>query len=91
MCAYDAPMPDSDTTGLVLPFPYVPTLGPVHPDALNARLWDEVLAANGTGVFLPHDKDARWDGSKDETVLIDAMRRDRKALVTPPRGMESSC
>jgi GNAT superfamily N-acetyltransferase len=77
-------MPDSrDASRLVLPFPYVPTLGPVHPDALTAHLWDEVMRANGTGAFLPHDKDARWGGTKTESVLTQAIRGDEEAITIP--------
>jgi GNAT superfamily N-acetyltransferase len=54
----------------VAPVPYVPTLGPVHPHALTPRLLAEVQAVNGTGAFLPYDKDRRWAAVKDETILI---------------------
>lgn len=77
-------MPDPcDISCLVPPFPYVPTLGPVHPDALTTHLWDEVMESNGTGTFLPHDKDARWGGTKRETVLADAIRRDGETITIP--------
>lgn len=77
-------MPDPrDTSRLVLPFPYVPTLGPVHPDALTSHLWDEVMEANGTGRFLPHDKDARWGGTKNEAVLAGAIRTDGQTITIP--------
>ncbi|ADH70834.1 MULTISPECIES: GNAT family N-acetyltransferase [Nocardiopsis] len=72
-----------DNSCLVLPFPYVPTLGPVHPDALTARLWDEVMEVNGTGSFLAHDKDARWGGTKNETVLADAIRNEGETVTVP--------
>lgn len=72
-----------DISSLVLPFPYVPTLGPVHPDALTTALWSEVIEANGTGAFLPHDKDARWGGAKNETILGDAVRQDGEAITIP--------
>ncbi|TDQ55391.1 GNAT family N-acetyltransferase [Actinorugispora endophytica] len=55
--------------GLVFQVPYVPTLGPMHPDAITPGLWDQVVAISGTGRFLPHDKDARWGGVKSERVL----------------------
>jgi len=50
--------------------PYVPTLGPVHPHALTPRLLADIHAFNGTGAFLPHDKDQRWARVKDEIILI---------------------
>ncbi|MEU0717635.1 GNAT family N-acetyltransferase [Streptomyces lavendulocolor] len=49
--------------------PIVPTLGPVHPDALTVGIFEDVLRAAGTGDFLPYDKDRRWGGEKDERVL----------------------
>lgn len=49
--------------------PYVPTLGPVHPDGLTPALFADVLAVSGTGRFLPYDKDRRWFDAKDERVL----------------------
>lgn len=53
----------------VLTAPIVPTLGPVHPDALTACLFEDVLRAADTGDCLPYDKDRRWSGEKDEKVL----------------------
>lgn len=49
--------------------PIVPTLGPVHPDALTLDIFEDTLRAAGTGDFLPYDKDRRWGGEKDEKVL----------------------
>ncbi|MEU9362465.1 GNAT family N-acetyltransferase [Streptomyces sp. NPDC048301] len=49
--------------------PIVPTLGPIHPDALTAGIFEDVLRAADTGGFLPYDKDRRWGGEKNEKVL----------------------
>ncbi|MEU7026686.1 GNAT family N-acetyltransferase [Streptomyces sp. NPDC046275] len=49
--------------------PIVPTLGPVHPDALTVGIFEDTLRAADTGDFLPYDKDRRWGGEKDEKVL----------------------
>ncbi|MFB7609882.1 GNAT family N-acetyltransferase [Streptomyces gardneri] len=49
--------------------PIVPTLGPVHPDALTVDIFEDTLRAAVTGDFLPYDKDRRWGGEKDEMVL----------------------
>lgn len=49
--------------------PYMPALGPVHPDALSPGLLADVAGVAGTGGFLPYDKDRRWGGRKDESVL----------------------
>jgi GNAT superfamily N-acetyltransferase len=53
----------------VLTAPIVPALGPVHPDALTADLFEDTLRASVTGEFLPYDKDRRWGGKKDEKIL----------------------
>ncbi|MFD5327175.1 GNAT family N-acetyltransferase [Streptomyces sp. NPDC127092] len=55
----------------VLTAPIVPTLGPVHPDALTVEIFEDILRAAVTGDFLPYDKDRRWGGEKDERVLRD--------------------
>jgi len=55
----------------VLTVPYVPTLGPVHPDALTADLFDEIIAASRTGDALPFDRDRRWSPRKRDIVLVD--------------------
>lgn len=49
--------------------PIVPTLGPVHPDALAVGIFEDTLRAVDTGGFLPYDKDRRWGGEKNEKVL----------------------
>ncbi|OKJ97877.1 GNAT family N-acetyltransferase [Amycolatopsis sp. CB00013] len=55
----------------VLHVPYVPTLGPVHPDTFEPAVFDEVLSAAAAGVMLPFDKESRWSATKSETVLTD--------------------
>ncbi|MFC8700000.1 GNAT family N-acetyltransferase [Streptomyces parvus] len=57
--------------------PIVPTLGPVHPEALSIGIFEDILRAAYTGDFLPYDKDQRWGGEKDEKVL-------RKDVVHQP-------
>ncbi|QNP71704.1 GNAT family N-acetyltransferase [Streptomyces roseirectus] len=62
--------------------PIVPTLGPVHPDALAVGLFEDTLRAAGTGDFLPYDKDRRWGGEKDEKVLReDVVHQPGRTLV----------
>ncbi|MGW0561161.1 GNAT family N-acetyltransferase [Streptomyces sp. NPDC003016] len=55
----------------VLTAPIVPTLGPVHPNALTVDIFEDTLRVAATGDFLPYDKDRRWGGEKDEMVLRD--------------------
>ena len=63
--------------------PYVPTLGPVHPDAISSRLFADVAAIAGTGRFLPHDKDRRWASHKDEHVLTQAIAQEPGLVLIP--------
>jgi GNAT superfamily N-acetyltransferase len=63
--------------------PYVPTLGPAHPEAVIADLFTDVLGIAGTGRFLPHDKDSRWTGRKDEQVLAVAITQEPGLVLVP--------
>ncbi|RST22017.1 N-acetyltransferase [Streptomyces sp. WAC04770] len=67
--------------------PIVPTLGPVHPDALTSDIFEDILRAADTRDFLPYDKDRRWGGEKDERVLRDDVvhRRERTLIPTLTR------
>ncbi|MGW3850300.1 GNAT family N-acetyltransferase [Streptomyces fagopyri] len=67
----------------VMPVPYVPTLGPVHPGVPLPDLFDAVVEAAGTGRFLPHDKDRRWSDRKVEQVLVDAIQHHRRQTLVP--------
>lgn len=53
--------------------PYVPTLGPVHPDCATADLFEAVFTTP-PGTFLPYDKDQRWFTTKDEMVLVEQIQ-----------------
>ncbi|MFH9267011.1 GNAT family N-acetyltransferase [Streptomyces sp. NPDC017546] len=62
--------------------PIVPTLGPVHPDAMSVDLFEDILRAADTGAFLPYDKDRRWGGEKDETALrSDVVHQPERTLI----------
>jgi len=63
--------------------PYVPTLGPAHPRAITPGLFADVLQVAGTGRFLPHDKDRRWAGRKDEQVLAEAITAEPGLVLVP--------
>jgi GNAT superfamily N-acetyltransferase len=63
--------------------PYLPTLGPVHPAAVTSDLFGDVIAIAGTGQFLPHDKDRRWAGRKDEHVLAEAVIQEPGLVLIP--------
>ncbi|MER5608263.1 GNAT family N-acetyltransferase [Micromonospora tulbaghiae] len=65
--------------------PYVPTIGPVHPDSV-VEVFRAVLASR-PGEFLPYDKERRWADRKDERVLPGELeqRPDRTAVATLAR------
>ncbi|MGH3283822.1 MAG: GNAT family N-acetyltransferase [Streptosporangiaceae bacterium] len=63
--------------------PYVPTLGPAHPQAVTPRLFADVIGIAETGRFLPHDKDRRWAGRKDEQVLAGAITQQPGLVLVP--------
>jgi len=63
--------------------PYVPALGPVHPQAVASGLFSDVIEIAGTGRFLPHDKDRRWADRKDEQVLPEAIIQEPGLVVIP--------
>jgi len=63
--------------------PYAPALGPVHPAAVTSGLFADVIAIAGTGQFLPHDKDRRWAGRKDEHVLAGTITQEPGLVVIP--------
>jgi hypothetical protein len=59
----------------VLNVPYIPILGPAHPDQFTAEMFIDVFAdiltASRIGIALPFDKDRRWSPHKTDTVLVD--------------------
>ncbi|MFH8573046.1 GNAT family N-acetyltransferase [Streptomyces sp. NPDC017993] len=67
----------------VMPVPYVPTLGPVHPEALGPGLFADIVRVAGTGSFLRYDKDQRWAERKDETVLPEAIEHTAVRTLIP--------
>ncbi|MEV7894678.1 GNAT family N-acetyltransferase [Streptomyces cyaneofuscatus] len=69
--------------------PIVPTLGPIHPDALTVGIFEDILRAAETGDFLPYDKNRRWGGEKDEKVLREDVVHQPEHTLIPtliPRG-----
>ncbi|MFI6059551.1 GNAT family N-acetyltransferase [Streptomyces sp. NPDC051286] len=67
----------------VLTAPIVPTLGPVHPDALTVGVFEDTLRAADTRDFLPYDKNRRWGGEKDESVLREDVVHQRERTLIP--------
>lgn len=67
----------------VLTAPYVPTLGPAHPQAIAPQLFADAVEITGTGRFLPYDKDRRWAASKDEHVLAGDIAQQPGLVLVP--------
>ena len=67
----------------VMTAPYVPTLGPAHPQAIAPQLFAEAVEITGTGRFLPYDKDRRWAAIKDEHVLAGAIAQQPGLVLVP--------
>ena len=67
----------------VMTAPYVPTLGPAHPQAIAPQLFVEAVEITGTGRFLPYDKDRRWGDRKDEHVLAGAIAQQPGMVLVP--------
>ncbi|WP_438290172.1 GNAT family N-acetyltransferase [Streptomyces sp. HUAS TT7] len=66
-----------------LAVPYVPTLGPIHPDALSAERFNDILNVADSGKFLPYDKDRRWSSTKAERVLVDDIEHTARQTLIP--------
>ena len=60
-----------DWLGPSVTVPFVPTVGPVHPDSVGPSLFSDVISVAGTDRFLAYDKDQRWFEAKTESVLVD--------------------
>ena len=72
--------------------PYMPTLGPVHPQAVTAGLFADLIEVAGTGRLLPYDKDRRWADRKDEQVLPEAIIQEPGLAMIPTlRTDRASC
>jgi GNAT superfamily N-acetyltransferase len=67
----------------VLTVPYVPILGPVHPDLADSALFEDVLTAALDGVVLPYDKDSRWTDREHDVPLIDEIVHQPRHTIIP--------
>ncbi|WP_434593204.1 GNAT family N-acetyltransferase [Streptomyces sp. A5-4] len=67
----------------VMPVPFVPTLGPVHPASPLPDLFAAAAGVAGSGEFLPYDKDRRWSRTKAERILVGAVRHDERSTLLP--------
>ncbi|MGW7359785.1 GNAT family N-acetyltransferase [Streptomyces sp. NPDC054802] len=67
----------------VMPVPFVPTLGPVHPVGPLPRLFTAAAGVADNGEFLPYDKDRRWSHTKTERILTGAVRHDARQTFIP--------
>jgi GNAT superfamily N-acetyltransferase len=72
-----------DLLHFLITAPSVPTLGPVHPAAITAALFEDVIAIAGTDTFLPHDKDRRWADRKDQQVVVRSITQSPGLVLIP--------
>jgi GNAT superfamily N-acetyltransferase len=72
-----------DWLGPSVTVPFVPTIGPVHPNAVGPGLFSDVISVAGTDMFLAYDKDRRWLDVKTEGVLVDGIVHDRHETWFP--------
>lgn len=72
-----------DWLSTVVTVPYVPTLGPVEPGVLSAKLFNTVVDVADTGLSLPYDKDRRWSRMKDERVIVNEIVHEPDRTVIP--------
>lgn len=63
--------------------PYLPTLGPVHPDMMIAGVMKDILRVASSNDFLPYDKEARWSKDKLEQVLPDLIAQSPTGTIIP--------
>lgn len=75
----------ADWLANALTVPYVPTLGPVHPDTATVELFEAVFTIP-PGRFLPYDKDQRWFTHKDETVLTEHIHHGAEQTIIATLG-----
>jgi hypothetical protein len=71
--------------------PYVPTLGPAHPEVVTPGLFADVIETARTGRFLPHDKDRRWADRKNEQVLTGAITQEPGLVLIPTLSTRRQC
>jgi GNAT superfamily N-acetyltransferase len=79
----------SDWLRRVLTVPYLPILGPVHPDLVDATLLDEVLAATLAGFVLPFDKASRWTSRPQVIPLVDEIVHEPDHTIIPVLAQRS--
>jgi GNAT superfamily N-acetyltransferase len=77
----------ADWLSRVLKVPYLPILGPAHPDQFTAELFIDVFAniltASRSGTALPFDKDRRWSPRKTDSVLVDEIVHGPDQTIIP--------
>lgn len=77
----------ADWLSRVLSVPYVPILGPVHPDQFTAEMFTDmfadVLSATRTSTALSFDKDRRWSHRKTDVVLVDEIQHSPDHTIIP--------
>jgi len=63
--------------------PYLPILGPVHPESITTKLITDLFCVGPTGNLLPYDKDCRWYSHKAEKLLLEHALHLKNGLILP--------
>lgn len=50
-------------------FPYLPLLGPIHPQEISQQLICNIFNSSETDTVLPHDKQIRWGRRPNERIV----------------------
>lgn len=76
-------MTDAGLLLSLITVPYLPLLGPAHPDCLDEALVADIFRAGATNGLLPYDKDRRWFTKKPAMILFDAIYRNPLGMIIP--------
>lgn len=76
-------MNDATLLRSLITVPYLPLLGPVHPDCLDEPLLADVFRIGASDGLLPYDKDRRWYATKPERILAETIFRKSTGIIIP--------
>ncbi len=73
----------------IIQVPYLPILGPVHPEEISDTLLEQLYASSIQNLVLPYDKSQRWYKEPIERIYKDGIIRNKDGVTirtTTPRG-----
>jgi len=76
-------MNDATLLRSLITVPYLPLLGPVHPECLDDALVADVFRIGSTDGLLPYDKDRRWYATKPAMILVETIARTPGGMIIP--------